>query len=439
MKNIIIKNGVIVTSKQSYVSDILIEGTKIVQISENIEKKDAIIIDASKKYVFPGAIDPHVHFNLKTPAGITADNFVTGSKAAIYGGTTTVIDFVTPEKGEKLTDALIKRKKEASGAKTNVFFHVSPIEWTNTTAQEMRECVENFGIKSFKVYMAYKSGIGLNDNVLMNVLEVAKELGVLVTAHCENDEAINYLRTKFISEGKTEPKYHPLSRPETTEAEAINRIITLAEIVDTPLYIVHVSTKLGIETIEKAQKRGVKVFAETCPHYLLLDDSVYNQEINEASKFVLSPPIRKKTDQLALWKAIQNGVVQTIGTDHCSFNVKGQKDLGRNDFTKIANGAGGVEHRLELLYTYGITNKKIENLSKMVEITASNPAKIFGLKNKGDIKVGYDADIVIWNPKSKKVISHKNHIQNCDNNIFEGFETEGKAEIVILGGEIVKS
>jgi len=438
MKNIIIKNGVIVTLKQSYVADILIEGTKIVEVSENIEKKDAIIIDASKKYVFPGAIDPHVHFNLTTPAGVTADNFVTGSKAAIYGGTTTVIDFVTPEKGEKLTDALIKRKKEASVSKTNVFFHVSPIEWTNTTAQEMKECVENFGVKSFKVYMAYKSGIGLNDNILMKVLKTAKELGVLVTAHCENDEIINYLRTKFISEGKTEPKYHPLSRPEIAEAEAINRIIILAEIVDTPIYIVHVSTKLGIETIEMAQKRGVKVFAETCPHYLLLDDSVYNQEFKEASKFVLSPPIRKKTDQLALWKAIQNGVIQTIGTDHCSFNVKGQKDLGRNNFSKIANGAGSVEHRLELLYTYGIENKNIKNLSKMVEITASNPAKIFGLKNKGDIKVDYDADIIIWNPKNKKVISHKNHIQNCDNNIFEGFKTEGEAEIVIIGGEIVK-
>ncbi len=437
MKNIIIKKGLIITSTKSYVADILIEGTKIVKISENIVKKNAEIIDAKGKYIFPGAIDPHVHFNLTTPAGTTADDFITGSNAALHGGTTSVVDFVTPQKGEKLTDALIKRKKEAIGAKTNVFFHVSPIEWTDTTAQEMRECVDKFGVKSFKIYMAYKRGIGLNDDILMNVLETAKELNVLVTVHCENDEIINHLRQKFISEGKTEPKYHPLSRPAIAEAEAINRIITLAEIVNTPLYIVHVSTKLGIEAIEQAQKRGVKVFAETCPQYLLLDDSVYNQEFNEAAKFVLSPPIRKKIDQIALWQAIQKGVIQTIGTDHCSFNLKGQKDLGINDFTKIANGAGGVEHRMELLYTYGFTQNKI-SINKMVEITASNPAKIFGLKNKGEIKEGYDADIVIWNPDIRNKISYKTQQQNCDNNIFENFITIGKSEIVILGGQKVR-
>ena len=427
-KKIIIKNGTVVNYNEASKSDILLFEGKIQKMAKNINFSDAEIIDAEGKYIFPGGIDPHVHFNLQTFAGFTADNFITGSQAAFSGGTTTVIDFVTPEKNESLISALQKRRKEAEKSLVNVFFHVSPISWSKNTAKEMEQCVNEYGIKSFKVYTAYKNSIGTSDADLLKILEVAKKLKVLITVHCETEEIINFMRQKYLSAGKTTPKYHPLSRPSIAEAEAINRVIRFAEIIDTPIYIVHVSTKEGIEIIEQAQNRGVKVFAETCPHYLLLNDEVYNQPFNEASKYVLSPPIRKKADSLALWRAIQKGVIQTIGTDHCSFNIKGQKDKGISDFTKIANGAGSVEHRLCLLYTYGVLQNKI-SLKKMVELVSWQPAKIFGLSDrKGLIKAGYDADIVIWNPNKENIISHKTHKQNCDNNIYEGFKIRGEAE-----------
>ena len=436
-KKIIIKNGTIINYNETIKADILISDNKIKKIScqTPLEVSDNFfeIIDAKGKYIFPGAIDPHVHFNLPTFAGITADDFYTGSLAALAGGTTTVIDFVTPQKDESLVEALKKRKKEAEKSLIDVFFHVSPILWNKNTAKEMEICVKKYGVKSFKIYTAYKNNIGINDDEIIKVLQTAKKLGVVVNIHCENDEIINFLRKKYISEGKTSPKYHALSRPDIAEAEAINRLITYAEIIDTTIYIVHVSTKKGIELIEQAQKRGVKIYAETCPHYLLLNDSVYNLEFEKSAKYVLSPPLRKKVDNKALWDAISKGVIQTVGTDHCSFNLKGQKDKGSNDFTKIANGAGSVEHRLSLLYTYGVLQNRI-SINKMIELLAWQPAKIFGLSDrKGAIKVGYDADIVIWNPDKKSIISKNTHKQNCDNNIYEGFEVFGEVDRVLLG------
>lgn len=432
----LIKNAKIVNSEKTYIADILIKKSKIVQISENIKAENEQVIDAKNQYVFAGAIDPHVHFSLPTFAGTTADDFLTGSQSALSGGTTTVLDFVTPQKGESLVVALKKRKQEAENSKTNTFFHISPIEWTENTENELKKCVTEFGIKSFKIYTAYKNGIGINDDTIIKVLQAAKKLGVLVMVHCENDEIITHLRQKFIAQGKTSPKYHPISRPDIAEAEAINRIIAYSQITDTQVYIVHISSQKGIELISEAQKKGTKIFAETCPHYLLLNDKVYDQPFYEAAKYVLSPPIRKTADQNALWTAIQNGTIQTIGTDHCSFNLKGQKDLGINDFTRIANGAGGVEHRLSLMFTYGVLAGKI-TINKMVEICCEKPAQLFGLHSKGWIEVGYDADIVIWNEKAENTISAKNHKQNCDNNIYEGFKTFGFAETVILQGKIV--
>jgi len=436
MSTILIKNGTIVNYNSTQKYDIFVDNSKISKVAKNITEYADKIIDATNKFIFPGGIDPHVHMNLPTPAGFSSDNFVSGSKAALMGGTTTIIDFVTPEKEQSLVDAFVERKKEAENSLINVKFHVSPIEWTNSTANEMEILVKKYGIRSFKIYLAYKNSIGIDDKVIIKVLETAKKLGVLVTAHCENDEIINYLQKKLISEGKTTPKYHPLSRPVEAEAEAIHKLIIFAKFIDTPIYIVHVSSRRGIEYIEKAQKKGVKIYAETCPHYLLLDDSVYEQDFDKAAKFVLSPPIRKKIDQEALWSAIKNGVISTIGTDHCPFNLKGQKDLGINDFTKIANGAGSVEHRLKLLYTYGVEQNKI-SLQKFVEISSKNPAKIFGLKNKGEIKTGFDADLYIFNPNKKSIISTENHFQNCDNNIYEDFETTGNIETVIVNGKIL--
>lgn len=436
MSTILIKNGTIVNYNSVEISDIFIDNGIISKVAPNLNINANEIIEAQGKYIFPGGIDTHVHMNLPTAAGFSSDNFIAGSKAALTGGTTTIIDFVTPNKGQSLVDAFIKRKKEAEKSSVNVFFHVSPVEWRNTTADEMEELVTKYGIKSFKIYLAYKNSIGINDDVIIKVLETAKRLNVLVTAHCENDEIINFMREKLIFEGKTEAKYHPVSRPAEAEALAIHKLIVFAKLIDTPIYIVHVSTRRGIEYIEKAQQKGVKVFAETCPHYLLLDDSVYNQEFNKAAKYVLSPPIRKKFDNDALWNAIEKGIVSTIGTDHCAFNLKGQKDLGKNNFTKIANGAGSIEHRLKLLLTYGVFQEKI-SLQKFVEISSKNPAEIFGIERKGQIKEGFDADLYIFNAKGEETISVKNHVQNCDNDIYEGFKTKGKIERVFINENLI--
>ncbi len=433
---ILIKNGTIINANKSAQLDVLIVNNKIIQVATNIEShEDYKIIDAQGKSVIPGGIDPHVHMQLPTPAGPSSDSFLTGSKAALLGGTTTLIDFVTPSRGESMIDALEKRTIEAKKSLTNYSFHVSPVEWRDTTKSEIDSCIKQ-GFNSFKVYLAYKNVVGLNESQFQNVLKAVSKAGGIVTAHCENGDKIDKLRNKYASEGKISPKYHSLSRPAEYEAEAVKMAIELADKANCPLYIVHVSSQLSLELIREAQKKGQKVFAETCPHYLLLDDSKYIGEFNKTAPYVLSPPLRKEADQDALWEAIKDFTVQTIGTDHCPFNLS-QKSAGKDDFRKIPNGAGGVEHRLELLFTYGILEKKI-NLEKWVDITSTQAAKIFGLyPNKGVIAKGSDADVTIWNPKTKKTISVNNHHQNCDSNIFEGFKVKGHAETVILNGEIV--
>lgn len=434
-KTILFKNAQIVSSQKNLIKDVLVENNKISKIDNFLSVEADFIYDLKEKFLLPGGIDPHVHMNLPTAAGFSADNFITGSKAALAGGTTTLIDFVTPKKGQSLVEAYKNRLTETIGIETNIKFHVSPIEWTKNTASEMKELVENYGVNSFKIYLAYKNSIGLDDLDIIKVMQTAKDLGAIVTAHCENDEIIDFLRKKFISEGKTQPIYHPLSRPAGAEVEAIRKMILFSEYIQTPIYIVHVSTKEGIDEIAKAQSRGVKVFAETCPHYLLLNDDVYNQEFSKAAKYVLSPPIRKTKDNEGLWEQIKNGVVQTIGTDHCPFNIRGQKDKGKNDFTKIANGAGSVENRMLLLYTYGVKTGKISK-QKFIEITSTNAAEIFNLTTKGKIEVGYDADLIIFNPNHKSIISAKNQAQNCDNSIYEGYKIAGKIEKVFVNGKI---
>ncbi|MDX9694487.1 MAG: dihydropyrimidinase [Bacteroidales bacterium] len=434
--NILIQNGKIVTSDKTFIADIFISEGKISQIEKSltIHAKIDKIIDAKGSYIFPGGIDPHVHMHLPTPAGPSSDDFETGSKAALFGGTTTLLDFVTPKKGQSLTEALAQRIEEARNSHCDYSFHVSPIEWTSTTEKEINECVKA-GITSFKVYMAYKGAVGLDDTNLKKVLKAVGKVGGLVTIHCELGDEIDALRDKFFSEGKTGPLYHALSRPAEFEAQAVQRVIDFAKEANCAIYIVHVSSKESLKTIEKAQKSGQKVLAETCPHYLLLDDSKYEGTFNNTVKYILSPPLRKKEDQDALWNGIQMGVISTVGTDHCPFNLN-QKSVGKDDFRKVPNGAGGVEHRFSLLYTYGVLEKRI-TLNQFVDVTSTKASKIFGLyPQKGEIAVGSDADLVIWNPEKENTISVKNHQQNCDLEIFEGFKTKGAAEHVIIGGKI---
>ena len=425
MDKILLQNGRIFLNDQLVEADLLIAGSMIEQTGKIISYDQKMeIIDCAGLQIFPGGIDPHVHLHLPTPAGFSADDFETGSRAAIAGGTTSLIDFVTPLRGQSIIDALYLRKQEAKKSLCDVRFHVSPVEWTDHTEQEIIHCIKNEGIRSFKVYMAYQSTIGLKEEDIFKVMKVVGKQGGIVTMHCEIDEIIKRNRKQFISEGKTSPKYHPRSRPNMVEADAVKKAIEMADKAVCPLYIVHVSTHEALVHIHKAQSKGQPVYAETCPQYLLLEESLYDQPFDQACKYVMSPPLRKKEDQEALWQAIADGIIQTVGTDHCPFTIE-QKRLGFDDFTKIPNGAGGVEHRMSLLYTYGMLQNRI-SLQKFMEITSTNAAKIFcWFPQKGIIQEGSDADLVVWDPYARHTISTKTHHQHCDLNVYEGFEVQG--------------
>lgn len=435
--SILIKNGTIVTSNQSFNSDIYISNGKISQIENSLNIEEIIdkTIDASGKFIFPGGIDPHVHMHLRTSSGYSVDDFESGSKAALIGGTTTLLDFVTPQKGQSLIDAFIERIAEADNSYCDYSFHMSPIEWNTKTEQEIKDCIDS-GITSFKVYMAYKDSIGLNDDDILRVMQVVGKSGGIVTMHCELGDKIEALRNELEQYGNLSPEFHPISRPDYTEAEAVKSAIKMAKAANCPIYIVHTSSKKSIKYIKEAQEIGQIVYSETCPQYLLLNDSKYIGEFNDSSKFVLSPPLRKQEDQFTLWKSINNGIIKTVGTDHCPFNLE-QKEKGITDFRKIPNGAGGVEHRMTLLFTYGVLQNRI-TYNQFVDITSTQAAKIFGLyPQKGEVEVGSDADLVIWNPKTVNKISVENHHQNCDLEIYDGFKTLGTPEFIISNGIIV--
>jgi len=435
MKNLLITNGLIYSSGRIVQVDILIKKGKIDQIAQGIPAApEMLTVEASGKLIFPGGIDPHVHMELPSPAGKSSDDFFTGSRAAIAGGTTAIIDFVTPVRGESFINAFIKREKLAQKSLIDYALHVSPTWWGKESAGEMEILVKEYGVNSFKCYLAYQDRIGISDAVLTEVMKTVRKLNALVTLHCEDDAIIRKNSAKFISEGNTSPKFHPLSRPPEAEVLAVKKAIDLAAITGCKIYIVHVSTSGAVELIRNTQKSGIEVYVETCPQYLLLDDHVYDQSFERSAPFVMSPPLRKNEDREALWEALADGTIKTVGTDHCPFNLKGQKDRGKNDFTLIPNGAGGVEHRLSLLYTYGVLAKRI-SMEQFIKVTSEIPAAIFGIKNKGRIKPGYDADLVIWNPDKESVISAKTHHQNCDSNIYEGIKVKGEAETVIVNGE----
>jgi len=434
--DLLIKNGIIVSSEKIYKSDIIINKGIISEISKNKNGSSfSEIIDAKGKYIFPGGIDPHVHMNLPTPAGLSSDNFFTGTKAAIYEGTTTIIDFVTPEKGQNLIDAFQQRKKEAENSLADYSFHVSPVDFHKGIENEIEELIR-IGITSFKVYMAYKDSIGLDDDVLIKIMKVIASNNALLTVHAEIGDDIDSLKNQFAEEGKLSPEYHALSRPNFTEAEAVKKLINFSQQTGCKVYIVHVSTKESVALIKEAQKKGLNIFAETCPQYLLLNDSKLKGAFVNSAAYVFSPPLRKNEDRSALIQGLRNGILQTTGTDHCPFSFE-QKKIGEIDFRKIPNGAGGVEHRMTLLYTYGVVPEIID-LNLFVKITSSNAAKIFGIyPQKGEIEVGSDADLIIWNTEVNEDISAVNHHQNCDLNIYEGMTIKGKPESVIKNGKII--
>ncbi|MBC8016127.1 MAG: dihydropyrimidinase [Sporomusaceae bacterium] len=437
----IVIGGTVVTAVDSYQADVRIEGEKITAIGQHVHQAGDIQIDARGCYLFPGGIDPHTHFDVPVGETATADDFVSGTKAAAVGGTTTIIDFATQNKGESLEQALANWHKKADGKSyIDYGFHLAVSDVNQSVLEEMTTISQRTGVSSIKLYMAYKNILQVDDNTLLQVLKLAAKVGLLVCVHCENGDVIDVLVKEAKDIGHIEPKYHALTRPITVEQEATERAIYLAEIAGAPLYVVHVSSEAALQKIEEAQNRGLAIYGETCPQYLLLDESCYDAEDFTAAKYVMSPPLRPAANQAALWSGLNHGSLTTVGSDHCSFNLKGQKELGSSDFSKIPNGGPGVENRFGLLYSQGVAAGKI-SLNQFVAVTSTNAAKLFGLfPRKGTIAVGSDADIVIWDPAAETIISAKTQTQKVDYNLYEGMRQIGKPRHVFLRGRnIVKN
>lgn len=434
---ILIKNGTIVTALDKYVGDVRCTEGKITEIGTNLDKSSGEeVIDASGQYVFPGGLDPHVHMELPFMGTVSADDFETGTAAGVAGGTTSIIDFVIPARNEDLMDALSAWHDKAAKSVSDYAFHMAVTWWGDQTADWMRTCVEEKGIPSFKTFMAYRGAIGVDDVELIEVMKTARALNALVTVHAEHGDMVVALQDQLMAEGHTEPKYHALSRPAPVEGEATARAIMLARMTKEPLYVVHVTCVQAVEAIAEARARGQLVFGETCPQYLLLDDSIYDTDDFSGAAAVMSPPIRPKGHQEAIWNALRAGTLEVVATDHCPFNLHGQKDMGKDDFRRIPNGAAGIEHRLSLMYTYGVLGGRLD-LNQFVDVTSTRAAKIFGMyPRKGSITVGADADLVVWDPAATGVISAKTHHHKVDTNIFENFETRGTCSSVIVNGRV---
>ncbi|MBR5291439.1 MAG: dihydropyrimidinase [Clostridia bacterium] len=424
----IIKNGTIVNSYGRRRADVLVEGDMIAAIGNEIYAPDAAVIDAAGCYIMPGFIDTHTHFDLDTGTALTADNFDTGSKAAILGGTTCILDFATQERDGSLQAALDEWHRKAAGSSCNYGFHMAIARWDDGVAAEMEE-MSRQGVTSYKMYMVYDA-LKVDDGQIYAALKKAKEHGALIGIHCENWEVLQRKIAELKAEGITEPCGHPLSRPAEVEAEAVNRYMRIAQLAEAPAYIVHLSSAQGLAEAERARERGQEVYLETCPQYLLLTDERYKDP--DGAKFVMSPPLRKAEDNEALWNGLRDDKLDAIGTDHCSFTMA-QKAMGAGDFSKIPNGGAGVQHRGQLLYTYGVCEGRI-TLEQMVKYLSEGAAKLFGMRDHGEIAPGKAADIVIWDPLYKGRITDTEHAHNCDNSVYAGFDVQGRARDVILNG-----
>ena len=403
--------------------DVLIEGEKIIKVGQNLKAENAQVIDVSGKLLFPGFIDGHTHFDLEVAGTVTADDFETGTRAAIAGGTTLVIDYASQDKGgHTLKEGLEKWHKKADGkCSCDYSFHMSIVEWNEETEKEIQNMIDE-GITSFKLYMTYPAMI-VDDSDLYKIIKKLNEYGCFAGVHCENAGAIDALIAEAKKEGRLGPENHPLVRPDIMEAEAVHRLLVIADVADAPVMVVHLTNQKAFEEVMRARINGQKVYAETCPQYLLLEDSVYSKPDFEGAK----------ADQDCLWKALANGQIQTVATDQCSFTME-QKALGKDDFTKIPGGLPGVQTRGTLLYTYGVRTGKITQ-EQMCRLLSENAAKLYGVyPNKGVIREGSDADIVVFDPEKENVISAKTHLYNTDSNPFEGFKLHGDIDSVYLRG-----
>lgn len=438
--SLLIKNGRIITASEDYVSDILCEGESITQIGPGLDAPaDAEVIDATGKYVFPGFIDPHVHIYLPFMGTYSKDDHASGSRAALVGGTTTFIEMCCPARAEEPAEAFELWNSKATGASAcDYSFHIGVTRYDDSAEKQLRELVKK-GLTSFKIFLAYKGAFGVTDDELYNTLTLAKELGVIVTAHCENADLVAAKQAEFVADGKVGPEWHERSRPVTVEAEGVHHFCTFLESTGAAGYIVHTSNRLAVENAISAQKRGVDVKIETVIPYLIIDDTYAQKPDFEGAKYCMSPPVRAKEHQDFLWQALADGRVDTVGTDHAPFDFVGQKDMGHpdrgSDFTKIPNGIPSIEHRVNLLYTYGVCEGKID-LNTFVATASTNSAKLFGLPNKGTIALGADADLVVYDPDYRGTISAKTQQMNVDYSGFEGVQIKGRPSTVTVRGKV---
>lgn len=433
--SLLIKNGRLITGGGEISADLFIEGEKISAIGDNLQVNADEVMDAGGLLVFPGGIDPHVHLDMPFMGTFSSDNYETGTRAALFGGTTTVIDFILQTQGKSLQDALNEWRGRSEGNCVGDYsFHMAVTDFNEESRKEIRGLIENEGITSFKTFMAYKGALMIDDRQMIGLMQEVKKHGGMVTVHATNGEMIDYLIAKFKAEGKLSPLYHYLSQPEVTESEATGRFSDLAAYTGVKAYVVHMTCEGALNQIRRIGAENKLVHAETCIQYLLLDASLYERDF-EGAKWVMSPPLREKKDQESLWAGIQQGIVQVVATDHCPFRWE-QKKMGEKDFSKIPNGHPAIEHRMELLFSEGVAKGRI-SLQKFVEVNSANAARIFGMyPQKGVLAVGSDADIVIFDPNEKHIISAATHHMNVDYSAYEGIEVSGKVKKVFLRGKL---
>ncbi len=435
--SLLIKNGEIVTADSRYVADIYCEGETITRIDRNIAgPAGAEVIDATGKYVFPGFIDPHVHIYLPFMGTFSKDTYETGSQAALVGGTTTLIEMCCPSRKDDALQAFELWMAQAVGKSACDFsFHMGVTKFDDETDAQLREIVRR-GISSFKIFLAYKGAFGVDDTELYRTLKLAKELGVIVTAHCENETLVAERCKELLAAGKTDPSQHHESRPPAVEAEGVHHLMTFAELTGAATYIVHLSCREALSTAMAARQRGVRVAIETLIQYLVLDKSYAERPDFEGAKYVMSPPLRDARNQTVLWNGLRDGLIQTVATDHAPFDFQKQKPMGRADFTKIPNGIPSLEERVNLLYTHGVKTGKID-LHTFVNAGSTQVAKLFGLfPRKGAIQPGADADLVVFDPDYRGIISARTQHMNVDYSAFEGWPLEGRASVVTVRGQV---
>jgi dihydropyrimidinase len=435
--SLLIKSGTIVNSSDVYRGDVFIEHDKVTTIGSNLTMAADVTVDATGRYVLPGGIDVHTHLDMPFGGSTSADDFATGTTAAAFGGTTSIVDFAIQYRGQSLQQALDAWRAKAEGkAVIDYGFHMIITELTDEVEIEMDSMVKQ-GVTSFKLFMAYPGVFMLDDASIFRAMLRTGKNGGTICMHAENGGVIDVLVKNALAEGKTAPKYHALTRPARAEGEATHRAIALAEMADVPVYIVHLSAAEALEMVTEARDRGLPAYAETCPQYLFLSYDNYEEPGFEGAKYVMSPPLRPKETQDKLWRGLAGNDLQAISTDHCPFCMKEQKALGHGDFSKIPNGAPGIETRMSLVFDGGVRQGRI-SLNRWVELTSTSPAKIFGLfPRKGTIAPGSDADIVVFNPDRTQVLSVKTLHMNVDYNPYEGRVVQGVSETVISRGNVI--